>query len=289
MANFKLKSARGDILNLSGADNFKLINIDSQTAARADVSSIVVGGQDGDIVNSVQAEARSIVLDLRIIKDVENTKRRILEVIKIKQKITLLWSQENRELEISGIVEEIEMPRWSEAVEMQITLHCEQPFWENADYIITQIREAINLHYFTDMPDDMLYFTDEGIPLGEYDIMRTKSFHNDGDVAVGLDIEIVALGTVTNPIIYDASGKYFGCGYGSANRQVTMSVGDVIHISTGKNEKSVTLNGTSILGKVKPQSTWLQLETGDNQYYINSDDESIDNMMFSIKYKQRYI
>ena len=289
MATFMYVSSRGDSLSLTQDEAFKLINIDSQTAAVASLSSVVIGGTDGDTINNVQVQPRTIIIDLRIIKDVEATKRRILNTIKIKQKGKLVWTQDERTLEIQGIVEAIEMPRWTNEVAMQITLHCEQPFWENAQEIISQISEAINLHYFTDFPNDMLYFPDEGIPFGEYDTTRTKRFHNAGDVAVGVEIEIVAFDTVTNPIIYDENGNFFGCGHGEGDRQVVMNAGDVITIRTGKNEKSVMLNDTSILNKIKPQSTWLQIAAGDNLFSINSDDESVTNMAFYLIYKPRYI
>jgi len=289
MAKFYLKSARGDTLALSEAKKYKLINIDAQTEASASLSSIVIGGVDGDVVNSAQAQPRTVVIDLRILSDVELTKREILYAVKLKQKISLIWEQDNRTLELQGIVESIEMPRWTKTATMQISIHCAQPFWENVDYIVSRISEAIDLHYFTDYPNDMLYFPETGIALGEYDTVRTKRFYNAGDVSVGLEIEILALATVTNPIIYDANGNYFGAGYGTGTKKIVMNAGDVIKINTKRNEKAVTLNGVSIFSKIKPASTWLQLETGENSFAINSDDASITNMQFALTYKQRYI
>lgn len=289
MAKFTYISARGDALSLTEGENYKLINIDNQTAATASISSVVIGGTDGDTVNNAQAQPRTIILDLRIVADVEKTKRKILDIIKLKQRGRLVWEQEERTLEIQGVVEAIDMPRWSKAVLMQITLHCEQPFWENAEYIISKLREYVDLHYFTDQPADMLYFPADGIVLGEYDATRTQSYYNSGDVDVGLEIEIVALDTVTNPIIYDQNNNFFGCGYGTGNKQIIMNAGDTIKINTRKNEKSVTLNGVNILSKIKPSSSWLQLAAGENQFSINSDDASISNMSFSLIYKQRYI
>lgn len=289
MATFKYISSRGDELPLSDAQNFKLVNIDAQTSAATSISSVVIGNTDGDTVNNVQTVPRTIILDLRIIDEVEITKREILNIIKLKQKGRIVWSQNGNDLEIEGIVEAIEMPRWNNAVMMQITIHCSQPYWENVEFIVSQISEAINLHYFTDFPEDQLCFPEAGIPFGQYETTRSKTFYNAGDVAVGMQIEISALATVTNPIITNNRGEFFGCGYGTGNRQVVMSAGDIIIINTGKNKKSVTLNGQSILTKIKPRSTWLQIDTGDNAFQINSDDESIENMTFSLIYKERYI
>lgn len=296
-------SARGDVLPLVNNKYFSF-TADGLTAANTSLSSNVVGGVDGDTVNNVQAQPRGIVLDLkiRIGVDVEEAKREILKVVKLKQYGALIWEYSGRTITISGIVESVEMPRFTDTAIMQISLYCSKPFWEDVNYIISQISEAVDLHYFTENYTDMLYFPESGIAFGEIDTIRTKDFYNSGDISTGLEITIVALDTVTNPIIYDQNGNYFGIGYteesatsnpnlGSAlfSRPFTMQTGDIVVITTHKGNKTVTYNGVSVLDLVKPRSTWLQLATGDNTFSINSDDESITNMNFNIKYKRVFI
>ncbi|MBR2679935.1 MAG: phage tail family protein, partial [Exiguobacterium sp.] len=92
---------------------------------------------------------------------------------------------------------------------------------------------------------------------------------------------------VTNPIIYDQNGNFFGVGY--TGKTLTMSAGDVLVIDTQAGQKSVKLNGVSVFDKVKPQSTWLQLQAGENEFSINSDDADTDNMVFTMSFRQRYI
>lgn len=289
MLTLDFVNARGGVLSLVNNKYFYISNIDGMTDATASLSSNTVGGVDGDSVNNAQAQPRGIVIDLTIrpTADVEEAKRAILDVVKLKQQAALIWTQSGRTWTISGIVELANMPRWNNEVTIQLALHCEQPFWEDIEYVVEQISEAISLHYFTDSPDDMLYFPEEGIAFGEYDALRTKSFYNSGDVAVGLEITIVALQTVTNPIIYDANGRFFGLGYD--RRPLQMNVGDTITINTTRGQKSVMMNGYNILDYLKPRSTFPQLETGENTFSINSDDETISNMHFNIAYKQRYI
>lgn len=291
MARFDFISQRGDVLSLSANSDFYLTHIDGQTTASASLSSNVIGGVDGDTVSNMQADFRPLIFDLRFKSgvDVEEAKRRILRVIKLKQNGTIAWEQNGRTVEISGKVEKIDMPRWANGIVMQVEMHCEQPFWEDIEAVVEQISEAISLHYFTDDLTDMLYFTEDGIAFGEYDTTRSKDFYNEGDVSVGLEIDIIALARVTNPIIYDADGNFFGVGYGTEDKQVVMNAGDKIIITTHRGRKSVTLNGVSIFDKIKPNSAWLQLATGGNRYAINSDDDALDNMAFSLIFKQRYV
>ena len=284
-------SKRGKILSLTDNDLFFLTNVDGQTAAASSVSSFVTGGIDGDTVTNVQAQPRTIIIDLRIKSgiDVEYAKREILGIIKLKQYGSLVWEQNERTVTISGIVESIEMPRWNNKVMMQVSLYCEQPFWEDIAEAIQEISSTINMHYFTSYPYEMLYFPENGIAFGRYDTSKAKSFTNDGDVAVGMEIIITAIGIVTNPIIYDTDGKFFGVGYGNGDKRVVMGSGDRIVISTHKGNKTVKLNGVSMYDKIKPQSTWLQLQAGENQFRVDSDESELDNMTFQIEYKQRYI
>lgn len=280
---FEYITAKGDILPLTGNSNFKLTNIDGLTIASVDLSSSTVASMDGDSVNNKRTLPRPLLLELTIEgADVEAKKRYILRYIKPKQKARLHWTQDKREIEIEGIIEDIQMPRFTNKVVMQVSMYCSQPYWEDIAFVVQEISEVLNLHYFTDTENDMLYFTDEGIPFGEYDTNRTKVFENDGDVAVGMEIRIIALGTVGNPIIYNSDGKFFGV-------NTTMQAGDEIIISTTKGKKTVTKNGNNILGSIMPRSTWLQLEIGENEFTIDSDNGTEGNMYFTLTYKQRYV
>lgn len=291
MLKLDFVNKNGNLLPLVKNDYFDLIHVDGMTKAKTDISSLVIGGVDGDIINNIQAQPRGIVIDLRI-KDyvnVEAAKRYILSTVKLKQKCALYWTQNGRELKIDAVVDAVDMPRFTKGVIIQISLHCPRAFWEDIADVISEISTEKDLHYFTTYFNDMLYFPEEGIPFGEFDTSRTRSFVNTGDVSVGMRIEIYAFKTVTNPIIYDQSGNFFGVGYGTGDKQVVMQSGDIIVIDTQVGQKSVTLNGVSVIDKLKPRSTWLQLEAGENEFAINSDDQEIDNVAFTLIYRQRYI
>ena len=276
-------SARGEIMSLTGNPMFKLSNVDGLTRANVELSSSTVASMDGDIINNERTAPRGIVLDLSIEgADVEEKKRYIFRYVKPKQKARIRWINDDREIEIEGVIESIEMPRYTNAVIMQVSIYCSQPYWQDIEYVVQEISEVLNLHYFTNYENDMLFFPEEGIPFGEYDTNRTKVFTNEGDVSVGMEIRIIALGNVGNPIIYNSDGQFFGV-------NTTMTAGDEIVISTIKGKKTVTKNGENILAQIVPKSSWLQLEIGENEFTIDSDDGTEGNMYFTITYKQRYV
>lgn len=275
-------SKTGLILPLTGNSKFKLSNVIGITVANADISSTTIASMDGDFVNNVRTMPRDITLELTIEADVENTKRYISQYVKPKQTAALRMTQNSRTTQISCVVRDIDMPRYTNQATMQISLYCSNPYWEDVDYTIQEIAEALDLHYFTDYPNDMLFFTDEGMPFGEYDMNRTKTFINDGDADVGINISIIALGEVINPAIYNSEGEYIGV-------NITLSAGDEVEINTEKGRKTLTLNGDNILSKIMKGSTWLQLRTGEDEFTINSADGTEANMYFTLTYKRKYI
>lgn len=281
MFNLDFITSKGSIFNLTNNSDFKITNIDGITAASSDISSSTVAQMDGDSVNNTRVIPRGIVIDLTIERDVERVKREITKFVKIKQKGILRLTQDHRSTQIEGIVEAIEMPRFSNSVVMQISMYCSQPFWEDIEYVIGQIADYINKHCYP-LDQGGLAFPAEGIEFGEINFNNNRVFVNEGDISVGMIITVVALNKVTNPKISRSGDEYIGV-------NIEMAANDELIIRTGKGEKSITLNGQNVIDKIMPASTWLQLETGENEFYISADDDTQDNAYFLVSYKQRYI
>lgn len=274
----------GNIIDLFNNEWFVVTNVDGLTKATENIASSTTPGMDGDRINSTQTQPRGIVLDLQIKhgKIVEEAKRYILRTIKPKQRGTLQLTQGDRVIEIEGIVENIDMPRFSDSVMMQVSLYCSEPYWHDAENVLVEISRIIDLHYFTDYDDDMLYFPSDGIALGEYDLSMTRTYTNDGDADCGMIIHVIALRDVTNPTISKADGSFVGV-------NDTMVAGDEIIINTNRGNKTITKNGVNILSKIKRGSTFLQLAVGDNQFTINSDEGTEGNVYFTLEFKRRFV
>ena len=274
----------GNVINLFQNKWFCLTHADGLTSVSSSIASSTTPGMDGDKINNIQTQPRGIVLDLEIRRgvSVEDAKRYILRTIKPKQRGTLRLTQGDRVTEIEGSVESVNMPRFGDGVVMQVSLYCSEPYWHDVENVLVEISRIIGLHYFTSTDGDMLYFPSDGIPLGEYDLNMTRTYTNDGDADCGMIIHIIALGSVTNPVIYKADGSYIGV-------NTTMVKGDEIIINTNSGKKAITKNGTNILSKIKSGSTFLQLETGDNELTIDSDGGTEGNVYFMLEFKRRFV
>jgi len=276
---FKYQSPQGDVLNIANNADFVLTDIDGLTSSDVNISTASVALQDGDTITNRRANPRSITIYCRFLQNitVETAKRKILSVIKPKQTGVLTYVHDGRTVTIDATVENIEMPRFSDAVVMQVTFYCAFPFWQDAAFIVSDIKQVINLHKFE------LIVTDSApIVFGKIGGQTTRNIQNTGDVAVGLQIYIVALGDFVNPRIERTrDGATFKV-------NVTMAAGDIIEINTTRGHKSVTLNGTNVINDVAGGSNWLQLEVGANELTLSDDNNSRAAYM-QLKYKRAYV
>lgn len=273
---------KGDVLKLTDNDKFQLSNVDGLTMASVAISSSTIGNIDGDFVNSKRTIPRSIIFDLTMEGNVNENLRYVMRFIKPKQKAVLRRTIDGEVMTISGIVESIEAPRFSQKVVLQVSIYCSEPYWTYQEPTLTEIGEALDLHYFTNYEDDMLFFEDEGAPFGEIDLTKTQTIFNNGDVDVGLIIRIIANGEVKNPTIYKEDGSFIGV-------NLTMTANDEVVISTIKGQKYIKYNGTNILNKLKDGSSWIQLDAGATKLTIDSDEATESNVYFLLEYQERFV
>lgn len=275
--------ANGNMLDLFDNPYADLVDAEGITENASDIATSTTPSMDGDKINNIVTQPRGIVLSMQIKDDVsvEDAKRYILRSIKPKQKGRLVLHQSGRDIQIAGVVESISMPRFGPGIIMQVSLYCNDPYWHDVENVLLEISRVLNMHYF---PIDVggLAFPAEGIPFGEYDLNMTRTYTNDGDAECGMIITIIALANVVNPTIYKTDGSFIGV-------NDNMVVGDEIIINTNRGEKSITKNGTNILSKIKPGSSFLQLDTGDNELTIDSDGDTEGNVYFMLAFKRRFV
>ena len=268
-------------LPLWHSDYFTCTDVDGMTAAEVSVASNTVYSMDGDRITNMQTQPREIVIDLRIKQSVsvEAARAHVLRYIKPKQAATLMLTYDLSGAEqskaISGRISRIELPRFTEEAIIQISLYCPQPYWEDAAFIVKYISDIINAHHFA-------ITWSEPLPMGVYDMTRTREIVNDGDAAVGMIVTITAQGVVKNPALYNnLTGEYIGI-------NDTLAAGDEVVINTIRGQKSITKNGANVLSKLIAGSTWLQLDVGSNIFLIDADTGAAE-MYFALTFKQAYV
>lgn len=126
----------------------------------------------------------------------------------------------------------------------------------------------------------------EKFNMGEVDTLASVSIPNDGSVVTGLVFELYAKNAVSNPKIID----YLTAEYMEIN--INMQMGDLIIITTGQGNKTVTLlrDGvrTNIFNLLSKNSTWLQLDIGGGIYVYEVGTGTTIDLDVTIKHYDLY-
>ena len=274
------RTITGEEMPLVDNPYFTVTNIDGFTRADVGISSVAMSDMDGDIINSQTVTPRTVTITLRINGGVnpEEAKRYVTMFVKPKQTGILALNYKDRDTTLTGVVQTLDMPRFTNGVAMQFSLYCSQPLWEDVNALYAYITDIISMHHWPITPKVV-----PDIVMGEILEQKGQYVTNNGDVPVGMEISIIANGgAISNPkIMRENSYDFFSV-------DITMAERDELIISTVRGKKSVTLNGQNVIDKVTRGSTWLQLEVGINRLIITDDYEGV-NMQFSLKARELYV
>ena len=269
----------GTKIPIANSEYFTLTDIDGMTEGDVSIESSELSGADGDYINSQTVNARDITLTLRF-KDtipVEETRRHILKYFKLKKNATLELEYKSRTTRLTGTVQSIEIPRFNFGVTAQISIHCSSPFWEDTQTMYDTISDVIPMHTFPIHPTE-----EEPIVMGEMTDTNQVRMINNGDVGVGMIITVVATGAISNPkIMRDKTSEFIEIA-------ISMNTGDELVISTIRGNKTVMLNGNSVINKLVSGSTWLELDVGANDF-VSTNSVGGDNMTVNISAREKYL
>lgn len=274
MIEIKVKNDKGEVLNLSTSPNYVLYDVTGVTPLQMNINTSVNATTDGETVNSIRANKRNIVLYVAIRGDVETYRLNLYKYFPPKKEITIHCKTDNRNVYIEGITELIDIKLFSNQQVAQISIICPQPYFKDADELITSFSQIAPLFSFP------FSINKKGIELSIIDDDIRKNIINVGEVDTGMIIELFAIGEVVNPVIYDVLNRTH------IRLEFTMQANDIIYINTNKGSKSITLlrDGIerNIISTLSYTSKWLTLYSGDNVYTYDAE-SGVSNIKLAFK------
>lgn len=286
-----LTNKNNEVLDLlNSRDKFILSGAEGLHGIDTEIKETDTPYADGTTAESVKALPRGINLTLTLRGNIQNSIDYITSIVKSKQYVTLREVNGERDITVKGIVTVPPYSRMVALCKIVLTIYCPQPYWENLNYIVETITEYIDALYF---PQEGQYFTEIGRPFGYINTDLTRSVVNRSDTAVGMLINMVALGEVVNPRISCSTGEQNGW---FMKLNLTLQANDIVEINTVKTQKHITVNGLEtyngepILNALEwGGKDWLQLETGENTFSVTTEGGATNsNLHFSLIYKGRY-
>lgn len=263
MYELNVKNDKGEVLNLSSNKNYTVYKVTGLQPPAIAISSSNNATSDGMTVNNVRAGQRNIVVYMTVNGDVESNRINLYKYFPLKKLVTLYFKNGSRDVFIEGYVELIECDLFTNKQVAQISIICPQPYFKAVDEFVSYFSDVSSLFQFP------FSISESGMEVSTITTNVRKSIVNSGDVESGLIIELYAIGSVVNPVIYNVFERTH------IKLMFTMEANDRIVINTNIGKKSIKLirGGVeyNILGHLYPDSNWLTLSAGDNVFTYDAD------------------
>lgn len=270
---------KGSRLNLTDErGGIYLDRVEGLHPVKAEFSAASSPYVDGARLNNVRIGVRNIVIYLELLRSVEENKALLYQLFRKKREGTLYYKSAERDVFIKGYVEDITPDQYSNPVTVQLVVVCYDPYFVDAQAIVTEIgRNIPKLHF--------KLATTAPRPFGIYNENATQTLRNDGDEQLGMLIHIYANGRAEIPKIYnDETGEFFELG-------MELMGGDEIVINTKQGEHAVTLiraaQEFNIFVAITRGSSWLQLDVGANTFGATAS-SGADALRFTLSAAERY-
>lgn len=281
---------RGESIVFSRASsyhvNFK--DVSGLSDVRNAIYSINSMGQDGDTYLGNRIESRDIEI-VGHIKERDKTelqalRRNMNRILNPQYTATLTYEFGSFKRVIGCTIDNapafIRKPIFEQ---FTVQLTCLNPFWREEAETREDIATWIGGFEFP-VPDGLQLF--EGWQIGYRQPSLIVNVFNSGDVKAGIRIDFRALGAVTNPQLLNVDTQEF------IRLNLEMAAGDVLTVSTGYGEKSVTLKRggaeSDAFRYLDVDSSYLQLAVGDNLFRYSAA-ANIENLEVSIYHNNFYL
>lgn len=263
--------------------NYWLTSAEGLDGIENNLYSIKGAGQDGESLTGKNLRARYITIEGQICNNPIVARRKMLSIINPKYSGKLIYSDGSITRYIPCEIKKAPaISRDGRFPKFQVEFYCPYPFWRegegNSQNVIDIALWVPALQFELEIPED-------GIEFGYRSPSLIVNVINDGEVETGMMIEFLAVGATSDPSIINVETQE------SLSMTIDLVAGDIIRVSTGYGQKRAELirGGvtTNVFNSVDAESTWLQLNVGDN--LLRYDATETDNIEVSIYYEMAYL
>lgn len=275
-----LENQSGDRIDMTTtANQYMTSKIDGLNPPAGTVSTSTYAGMDGSYLNNDFIEKQNVVIPFEMRGfDVKLRRHELYRVVKPSRYIKIYYSTKNISVYAEGIVETCEVENFEKLTNGQISILCPDIYWYSTETQIAEYSRVRGAFHFI-CPDN-----DEPFPIGTYNTQDMMTINNNGD-EVGFTLEISG-GPAKNPTIYNALTDEYMQISGDIQK------GDSITITTKTGNKTVTLERegivTNIINRLVSGSTWLNLKTGENKFYVTAS-EGLNRIKVRLIHRNAYL
>ena len=275
-----LENANGDRVDMTTtANQYMTSKIEGLNPPTGTISTSGYAGMDGSYLNNAFIEKRNVVIhfEMRGV-GLEARRHQLYKVVKPSRYIKVYYATAGIDVFAEGYVEACEVNNFEMLTTGQISILCPDIYWYSTETQIAEYSRVRGAFHFV-CPDN-----DAPFPIGVYNTQDMMTINNSGD-EVGFTLEISG-GPAKNPTIYNALTDEYMQIAGDIQK------GDIITITTKTGNKTVLLEREgvvkNIINRLVSGSTWLNLKTGENKFYVRASD-GLNNIKVRLIHRNAYL
>lgn len=247
------------------------------------ITTTKAAGQNGERASGSTAQVRNVILTLQITENQIENRHRLQEFFQPDEDCTLYYYEGDTARRIGYRFENLTPPEFGLVRLTTISLMCGDPLFRDLD------ETRISLASWEGLIEFDLEIINPFEVTRRVNTLMSNIYNPTAD-NLGVRIRFTATGEVKNPQIIDVY-KHRLFKLGTAAQPVVMHAGDVIEVTTGKNNKHAThtINGVplNIINAIAYPPQWILLAKGDNLLRYDAD-EGIDALSVDIFYCAEY-
>lgn len=282
MYNLTLENKNGNqlqLIQMGGAYTITEINGLNPPEATINTSSAAL--MDGEKYNSSKVKMRTVNIAFAIEYEAEKNRLAVYQVLQSKKYVKIIYESEYLSVFAEGYVSSIDISYFKVKQVVTVAITCPFPYFKGLQMIVNELSSLTSTFHFP-----FASTAEPELVMGYIDPMTNTAVPNNGSVECGLTFELYARASITNPKIYNyLTGEWIGLNY-------TMKAGDLLTITTGRGEKSVTLLRQSeeinLFNYLMEGITWIQLDIGGSEFVYEVGTGLISNLLVNISHYDLY-
>lgn len=281
MFSLKLENENGNIVDINDNVNYVVLSASGLTPPSASIFTTKSPNRKGGRYNGSALNERSIVLQIKILGDVEMNRNALYDWTYTEQYVKVHYQNGIRNVYCEGHIEDHDNDFFTDNQVVSLAILCENPYWKDLQEITYEITNILSQFTFP------FAISKAGVPLSTIRNTNTAFIFNEG-AETGIRIMLRIKRAVKNITVYDAS---------DSARRLTINKlfneGEFIVIDTTASPKTVKVHkadGTTenLMRYIAPSPVWLTLRKGNNSFAFTAE-VGRENIEASVSFTNNYL
>ena len=276
-----LENESGNIVDINDEKSYVVTAVSGLNPPSASLFTSKSPNRKGSKYNGSTLDERNIVIELKILGDIEANRNALYDWIDTEQYCKVRYRNGVKNVYCEGYVQDCPIDLFTDNEVVSVAIVCPNPYWKELNEISTDISALLKQFTFP------FAISSAGIPFSTMRQNNTTNVFNAG-AETGLKITVKCTEDVTNLVIYDAqnTSRRFAL-------KTTIHPDEVVVIDTEASPKTCKRykadGGTeNLLKYIVPVPTWFTLKKGNNVFGYTAD-SGISSVEISMGYTSKYL